>query len=361
MAKFVQEMIEAGIHYGHRTAGWNPKMQSYIYGKRNGIHILDVRQTVKGLLLAKKFITRTVAEGKDVLFVGTKRQARPCIESTCDELSQPYVIERWLGGTLTNFRTIRARLKRLEELESLMDSEEWANYSKKMASQLTRERRKIHRNLHGIRVMERLPGAMVVIDVRREHNALAEARKLSIPTVCLIDTDSDPDQADIPIPGNDDAMRAIELVVKQLGQAVTEGKTARAQKQRAKGEESGEAGPRPRRRSSRVQFRAEEMTPLAAETERAAAEAEAEAEKKAAPIVQTDAPAVSAEALAQEQAQQGEAPDAESAEQPAESAPAQMPEPQTTPTDNSPATRAAAGESAIEPTKHAPDPRRDNG
>ncbi len=318
MAKFVQELIEAGIHYGHRTAGWNPKMQSYIYGKRNGIHIIDVRQTVKGLLLAKKFITRTVSGGKDVLFVGTKRQARPGIESLCDELKQPYVTERWLGGTLTNFRTIRARLKRLEELEALMESEEWQNYSKKMASQLSRERRKIFRNLNGIRVMDRLPGAVVVIDVRREHNALAEAKKLGIPTVCLIDTDSDPDQADIPIPGNDDAMRAIDLIIRQLGDAITEGKTARAQKQRAEGEgDEGGDGGRQRRRSSRSQYRSDDMSPVAAETERAAVEAEAEAERKAAPMVQTDAPAVAAEVIAQ---QQDAAPAAEAA--PAADAPA---------------------------------------
>ena len=300
MANFVQELIDAGIHYGHRTAGWNPKMGTYIYGKRNGIHIIDVRQTVKGLLLAKKFLTRVVADGKDVLFVGTKRQARPCIETMCTELKQPYVIERWLGGTLTNFRTIRARLKRLEELELLMAGEDWVNYSKKMASQLTRERKKIHRNLNGIRVMDRLPGAVVVIDVHREHNALAEAQKLGIPTVCLIDTDSDPDKADIPIPGNDDAMRAIELVVKQLCAAIVEGKTARAQVARAQGDDQGEGDGKTRRRSTRSQFRAEE-NPMAAETERAAAEAEAEAVRRVAPIVQTDAPAVSAETLAQQQ------------------------------------------------------------
>jgi small subunit ribosomal protein S2 len=330
MANFVSELIDAGIHYGHRTAGWNPKMQSYIHGKRNGIHIIDVKQTVKGLLLAKKFLTRVVADGKDVLFVGTKRQARPCLETICDEMTQPYVTERWLGGTLTNFRTIRARLKRLEELEGLMESEEWANYSKKMASQLTRERKKIFRNLNGIRVMDRLPGALVVIDVRREHNALAEARKLGIPTVCLIDTDSDPDQADIPIPGNDDAMRAIELVVKQLAAAIAEGKTARAQQARAAGADAegeaagGEGGGRPRRRSSRAQFRAED-NPLAAETERAAAEAEAEAARKAAPIMQTDAPAVSAEALAQQQTEAPTDAAAAPAEQPPAPAPAEEP------------------------------------
>jgi len=252
MASLVKGLIDAGIHYGHRTAGWNPKMEPYIFGKKNGIHIIDVRQTVKGLLLAKKFITRTVAGGKDVLFVGTKRQARPSLESACEECGMPYVIERWLGGTLTNFRTIRSRLKRLEELESLMEGEDWENYSKKMASQLTRERKKIDRNLGGIRTMDRLPGVMVVIDVRRELNALREARSLGIPTICLLDTDGDPDMSDIPIPGNDDAMRAIDIVVKELTAAAAEGKTARAQKQKAEAPAEG------KRRSSRAQFRAEE-------------------------------------------------------------------------------------------------------
>ena len=251
MASLVKGLIDAGIHYGHRTAGWNPKMEPYIFGKKNGIHIIDVRQTVKGLLLAKKFITRTVAGGKDVLFVGTKRQARPALEGACDECGMPYVTERWLGGTLTNFRTIRSRLKRLEELETLMEGEDWDNYSKKMASQLTRERKKIDRNLGGIRTMDRLPGVLVVIDVRRELNALREARSLGIPTICLLDTDGDPDVTDIPIPGNDDAMRAIDIVVKELAAAAAEGKTARAQKQKAE-------APDGKRRSSRAQFRADE-------------------------------------------------------------------------------------------------------
>ncbi len=272
MASLVKGLIDAGIHYGHRTSGWNPKMQPYIYGKKNGIHIIDVRQTIKGLLLAKKFVARTVADGKEVLFVGTKRQARPAIEAACDDAGMPYVTERWLGGMLTNFRTIRSRLKRLEELETLMDSEEWENYSKKMASQLVRERRKISRNLGGIRTLHNLPGALVVVDVRREMNALREARTLGIPTVCLLDTDGDPEMVDIPIPGNDDAMRAIDLVVKELAAGAKEGKTARAQvdraKERTEGEGEGEGrGPR---RSSRAQFRADEPARPAVPAEQSA-------------------------------------------------------------------------------------------
>ncbi len=270
MASLVKDLIDAGIHFGHRATHWNPKMAPYIFGKRNKIHIIDVRATIKGLLLARKFVTRTVASGKDVLFVGTKRQARACLQQHVGETGMHWVTERWLGGTLTNFRTIRERLKRLEELEGLEESGEINKYSKKMESQLRREKTKIQRNLDGLRRMSKLPGCMVVIDVNRESNALKEARKLGIPTICLIDTDSDPDMADIPIPGNDDAMRAIEVVTSALCAAIQEGKQARAIQNEGKDSESGE---QQRKRSSRAQFRA---------SEEAAAEAEA-IEKAAAP------------------------------------------------------------------------------
>jgi len=279
MASLVKDLIEAGIHFGHRATNWNPKMKPFIFGKRNKIHIIDVKATIKGLLVARKFVTQTVAGGKDVLFVGTKRQARGCLERLVKDTGMPYVTERWLGGTLTNFRTIRERLKRLEELERLETSGEINSYSKKMESQLRREKTKILRNLEGIRSMDKLPGAMVVVDVKREINAVREARKLGIPTVCLIDTDSDPDFADIAIPGNDDAMRAIEVVVDSLCKAVMEGKSARAQAEMAEGRGAsagaGEADSR-RRRSSRAQFRAEEavagqLEDAAGETREAAA------------------------------------------------------------------------------------------
>ena len=256
MASMVKDLVEAGIHFGHRSTNWNPKMAPYIFGKRNKIHIIDVKETIKGLLLARKFVTKTVAGGKDVLFVGTKRQARGIIEKYVSETGMHYVTERWLGGTLTNFRTIRERLKRLEELERIEESGEIDNYSKKMESQLRREKDKILRNLEGIRNMTKLPGAMVIVDVNNELNAVKEARKLGIPTVCLIDTDSDPDFADIPIPGNDDAMRAIEVVVKNLCAAVQEGKTSRTALN--EGKDGGDAPEPQRKRSSRAQFRADE-------------------------------------------------------------------------------------------------------
>jgi len=263
----VQELVESGIHFGQRTSNWNPKMGRFIYGKRNGIHIIDLRETIKGLLLAKRLLTKVVAEGKDVCFVGTKRQARPVLETRVPEVKMHYVIERWLGGTLTNFRTIRSRLKRLEELEAIAEKDNFASYSKKMESRLRREMRKIRRNLEGVRRMSKLPGAVVVIDVKREVNALREARKLGIPTICLIDTDGDPDQADIGIPGNDDSMRSIDVIVRELCSAIIDGMQGREIKRES--DESAAAGVTgdgarpadartPKRRSSRAKYRADQ-------------------------------------------------------------------------------------------------------
>jgi small subunit ribosomal protein S2 len=252
----VKDLIEAGIHFGQRRSNWNPKMAPYIFGERNKIHIIDIRQTIKGLLLAKRFVQTVVAEGKDVCFVGTKRQARAAVEKYAIDVGMPYVIERWLGGTLTNFRTIRERLKRLEELEHLIESGEIDTYSKKMTSQLLREKRKIARNLEGIRTMSKLPGALIVVDVRRELNALREARSLGIPTICLVDTDGDPDMVDLPIPGNDDSMRSIEVIIRELCDAVTRGKAGLAASKKGGDRGDEESAPQ-RRRSSRSQFRAE--------------------------------------------------------------------------------------------------------
>jgi len=250
-AELVKALVDAGVHFGHRVSRWNPKMEPYIHGKRNMIHILDVRETLKGVLRARKFVQNIVAGGKDILFVGTKRQARHAIEEEAKRCGMHYVVERWLGGTLTNFRTIRARLNRLEELEKLWASGQIETYSKKMKSTLQRERDKIKSNLEGIRRMDKIPGAMFIADPRREHIAVKEAKKLGIPTLALIDTDSDPDLIDLPIPGNDDAMRAIEIICKELADSIIEGKSGRAAE---KGEEAGQ----PRRRSARSQFRAED-------------------------------------------------------------------------------------------------------
>jgi small subunit ribosomal protein S2 len=254
----VKDLIEAGVHFGHRASRWNPKMRPYIYGKRNLIHIIDLRETLRGLLRAYRFIARQAANGSLVVFVGTKRQAREAIEREAARCGMPYVSERWLGGTLTNHRTIRDRLKRLTELESMwlpagespakhdmtaymkgMLSETGKyevhlappsapihGYSKKMVAMLNREMVKIQRNLSGIREMNRMPGAIVVVDPKREHIAVKEAQRMGVPTVGLIDTDSDPDTVDLPIPGNDDSIRSIELMLHKLADAVLEGKAA---------------------------------------------------------------------------------------------------------------------------------------
>ncbi len=226
MAVVVKELIDAGVHFGHRASRWNPKMKPYIYGKRNLIHIIDLKETVRGLLRATKYFQRIAMQGGLVLFVGTKRQAADTIIEECRKAAMPYVTERWLGGTLTNFRTIRSRLERLEELEQILDGEQALSYSKKMISTLTRERVKIDRNLAGIRHMTRLPEALLVVDPRREHIAVKEARKLGIKVVAIMDTDCDPDLVDLPIPGNDDSMRSIELIIRHLCDAIIQGKAA---------------------------------------------------------------------------------------------------------------------------------------
>lgn len=240
-AELVKEMIEAGIHYGHRASRWNPKMKPYIFGKRNLIHIIDIKETLRGLLLAKKFVTRVVGEGKDIVIVGTKRQARKSVQERADQVNMHWVIDRWLGGTLTNFREIRKRVGRLEQLEQQQAEGTLDAYSKKEGASLRRQMRKIHRNLGGIRKMTRLPGAVIVIDQRREVIAVREAMKMKIPVICLLDTDSDPDLVDIPIPGNDDAMRGIDIIIRELCESVREGVVGRTDK----------VEPPPRRRSSR--------------------------------------------------------------------------------------------------------------
>jgi small subunit ribosomal protein S2 len=220
----VKDLIEAGVHFGSRARRWNPKMKPYIYGKRNLIHIIDLKETVRGLLRAGKYFNRVASNNGLILFVGTKRQATDTIMEQATRCGMPYVTERWLGGTLTNFVTIRSRLKRLEELERILDGEQAASYSKKMISQLTRERNKIDRNLSGIRMMERRPEALLVVDPVREKIAVQEARKLGIKVISLLDTDCDPDMVDLPIPGNDDSMRSIELIIKYLADAILEGR-----------------------------------------------------------------------------------------------------------------------------------------
>jgi small subunit ribosomal protein S2 len=222
----LEELVRAGFHFGHRTSRWNPKMKPYIFGKHNLIHIINLKETLRGLITAGKFLSKLSSTGKGVLYVGTKWQARAAVVREAQRAGMPFVNERWLGGTLTNFETVLSRLKRLKELEELQAGEEFQKYSKKMVAAILRESKKLQKNLQGLRNMTELPGALIVIDPKREITAVKEANKLGIPTVCLTDTDCDPDTVDICTPGNDDAMRAIEVFLSKVTDAILEGKAA---------------------------------------------------------------------------------------------------------------------------------------
>lgn len=224
----VNELVEAGVHFGHRASRWNPKMRPYIYARRNLIHIIDVRETIRGLLRAKKYLADVAGRGSLILFVGTKRQAAESVAREAARCGMPWVSERWLGGTLTNYRTIRDRLSRLEQLEAIRQGDAINSYSKKMQATLGREYRKIYRNLNGMRTMTRLPECLVVVDPKKEKNAVKEARALGITVVSLIDTDCDPDTVDLPIPGNDDSMRSIEVITRLIADAIAAGKAQAA-------------------------------------------------------------------------------------------------------------------------------------
>ena len=242
----IKEFLEAGVHYGHRTSRWHPRMAPYIYGKRKGIHIIDLRQTIRGMAKARRFLGQLASEGQPILFVGTKRQAAGVVREEVGRRGLAYVADRWLGGMLTNFQTVRKSLGRLEELERLEQSGEINNHSKKMISMLQREKRKILRNLEGVRNLTRLPGALVVIDPKRDKIAIREAVKLHIPVVALIDTDSDPQDIDICIPCNDDSIRSLQVVLGYLIEAVDQGWTAaEAEAAKAPPQERPAAAPRP--------------------------------------------------------------------------------------------------------------------
>ena len=224
----MRQLLEAGVHFGHQTRRWNPKMKRYIFAERNGIHIIDLAKTVKGLEEALEFVRQTVAQGDTILFVGTKKQAQEPISEEATRAEMPYVNQRWLGGMLTNFITIRKRLGLLDQLDARQQNGEFERLSKKEASRLMEEQAKLQRTLGGIRKMRRLPGAMFVIDPQREHIAVIEARKLEIPVIGTGDTNVDPDMLDYVIPANDDAIRAIRLLCTLIADAAVEGGRERA-------------------------------------------------------------------------------------------------------------------------------------
>ena len=222
----LQELIDAGVHFGCRVSRWNPKMAPYIHGRRNLIHVIDLRETIRGLLRAQNFLYHLASEGSQILWVGTKRQIKGVIQDAGQRTGMPVVTERWIGGTLTNFSVIRSRLRRLEELETMEEDGSIRQFSKKAIAALRREHRKIHRNLSGIREMNGIPGAMVVVDPGREINAVREAHKMGLAVIGILDTDCDPEVIDIAIPGNDDALRSVRLMIEYLVRAVETGGSA---------------------------------------------------------------------------------------------------------------------------------------
>ena len=220
----MKQLLEAGVHFGHQTRRWNPKMAEYIYMERNGIYIIDLQKTVKKLEEAYNFV-RTLAEnGESILFVGTKKQAQDAVREEAARVGMFYVNARWLGGMLTNFKTIRSRIDRLAQLKQMQEDGTFDMLPKKEVIKLTGEINKLEKYLGGVKDMKKLPGALFVIDPRKEHNAIAEARKLGIPIVAIVDTNCDPDEVDYVIPGNDDAIRAIRLITATIANAVQEGR-----------------------------------------------------------------------------------------------------------------------------------------
>ena len=229
----MKQLLEAGVHFGHQTRRWNPKMKPFIFGARNGIYIIDLQRTVRLFHTAYQFVVETAAAGESVLFVGTKQQARDTILEETQRCGMYYVNHRWLGGMLTNFKTIKLRIDRLKELDTMIEDGSISRFPKKEILQLQNEREKLERNLGGIKEMTRLPGALFVIDTNRENIAVQEANRLGIPVVAVVDTNCDPYVIDYPIPGNDDAIRAIRLVTLKIADACVEGRQRYSESEQA--------------------------------------------------------------------------------------------------------------------------------
>src|SRR4030095_1010475 len=218
----VKALLDSGVHFGHQTRRWNPKMKPFIFDARNGIHIIDLSKTLNQLEAACNFLGNAVRKGGKVLFVGTKKQAQQAVKETAKECGQYHVTERWLGGTLTNFATIKRSIGRLKQIEKMETDGTINNYVKQEQSVIRREAARLVKFFDGIRSMEKPPGAMFIVDIKREHNAVAEARRLKIPVVALLDTTCDPDLVDFPIAGNDDAIRSVRVILATIGQVVTQ-------------------------------------------------------------------------------------------------------------------------------------------
>jgi len=266
----MKELLEAGVHFGHQTKRWNPKMKEYIFGERNGIYILDLGKTVKLFNTAEQFVNRLASEGRTILFVGTKRQAKDVISEEAERCGMFHVNERWLGGLLTNFATIQRSLGRLRDLEAMATDGRFDTLSKKEIARNEKERKKLAKNLDGIRGMSRLPDAVFIVDTKKEQIAVDEARKLKIPVIGIVDTNCDPDEVDFVIPGNDDALRSIRLFASRIADAVISGRdmkqSADADVSRDAGDDDGGGGGDESggRRQSRPARRAREAAPASA-------------------------------------------------------------------------------------------------
>ncbi|WKD57450.1 30S ribosomal protein S2 [Corynebacterium capitovis DSM 44611] len=277
----MRELLDAGVHFGHQTRRWNPKMRRFIFTDRNGIYIIDLQQTLTYIDEAYEFVKETVAHGGTVLFVGTKKQAQEPIQEEAERVGMPYVTHRWLGGMLTNFQTVSKRIARMKELQAMDAAEDgYAGRGKKEVLMLTRERIKLERVLGGISDMTKAPSALWIVDTNKEHIAVAEAQKLRIPVVAILDTNCDPDVVDYPIPGNDDAIRAVKLLTHIVGEAIVAGKQQREERQLAAAREAAgdSAAPQESAQATETTESTEALeAPAAAEAEGSVETAAAEA------------------------------------------------------------------------------------
>ena len=248
----VKELLEAGVHFGHQTKRWNPKMKPFIFDARNGIHIIDLSKTEAQLEAALNYLANAVRKGGKILFVGTKKQAQICVKETAKETGQMFVVERWLGGTLTNFATVKTSIKRLKEIERWETDGTMAGYVKQEQAAIRREGARLNKYFDGLRELDKMPAALFVVDVKREHNAVAEAKKLGVPIVALVDTNCDPEDANYPIAANDDAIRSVRLLLGAVSQAITQAraefeskKSRRVNEDAAPAEAAAAAAPAP--------------------------------------------------------------------------------------------------------------------
>jgi small subunit ribosomal protein S2 len=307
----MKQLLDSGVHFGHQTRRWNPKMKRYILTERNGIYIIDLVQTLNYIGRAYEFIKETVAHGGSILFVGTKKQAQEAIANEALRVGMPFVNQRWLGGMLTNFSTVHKRLQRLKELESMEQTGGFQGLTKKEILMLTREKDKLERTLGGIRDMAKVPSAVWIVDTKKEHIAVGEARKLNIPVVAILDTNCDPDEVDYPIPGNDDAIRSAALLTKVVAEAAAAGLMARAGVRN--GVPDGEDKPAPVAANEPLPEWEQELlvgqnAPVAAPAAAPATEAAAAPATEAAAAPATEAAAAPATEAAPEAAKPAEAP-----------------------------------------------------